>query len=458
MKKLFCFLAIIATFGLINIPSNATEAPIYDESYNNNQGAFFANGTPIVISEIDENTVITWDGGSQIVPTTVSVFGGGNGGVYESSQITMESGTVQNLVAGGIGYTADKSSTVTTANVTINGGTISNAVSGGGYFNAQVNRTNIQMNGGTALTVQGGGMASGKIAGVDYSVGTKDDSINSPNRTEIANVTISGGKVTYGIFGGGQGYSYTGTVNLTISDGDISNSYVTAGGSNGYTGTANVKLTGGKIGVYQTVNRGTLDNATVKVAGSSIGKFYVGGETEDKSVTGVINKINTHLVSGNVENLDSGTSNGSPITIDNENYNITATDSVKITNDNIGDSKKSISYNFTVSTKTVKLFVNQNMKMSTVITTEPSGYEDVFADLFSYSVDDKSIATVSEDGIITGVSEGSTTVTVKNGDKIETIDVTVTDAQTLIILLFVIVVTVIVLFAVLFAFLYLEFF
>ena len=70
MKKLFCFLAIVATFGLINIPSNAAEAPIYDESYNNNQGAFFANGFPIVISEIDGNTVITWDAGSQIVPST----------------------------------------------------------------------------------------------------------------------------------------------------------------------------------------------------------------------------------------------------------------------------------------------------------------------------------------------------------------------------------------------------
>ena len=192
MKKLFCFLALIATFGLINIPSYAAESPSYDSTYNNNQGAFFANGTPIIISEVDGNTTITWDGGSQIVPNTVSVFGGG------------------------------------------------------------------------------------------------------------------------------QGYSYTGTVNLTISDGDMSNSYVTAGGSNGYTGTANVKLTGGNIGVYQTVNRGVLDNATVKVAGSSIGKFYVGGETEDKSVTGVINKINTHLVSGTIESLDSGTSNGSPITIDNK--------------------------------------------------------------------------------------------------------------------------------------------
>lgn len=456
MKKIFCFLALIATFGLINIPSYAAEAPSYDSTYNNNQGAFFANGTPIVISEVDRNTTITWDGGSQIVPNTVSVFGGGNGGNYDSSQITMESGTVQNLVAGGLGYTADKSSTVTNANVIINGGTISNAVAGGGYFNAKVNKSNIQMNGGTALTVQGGGMASGKIDGVNYSVGTKEDSENSPNRTENAKVTISGGKVTYGVFGGGQGYSYTGTVNLTISDGDMSNSYVTAGGSNGYTGTANVKLTGGNIGVYQTVNRGVLDNATVKVAGSSIGKFYVGGETEDKSVTGVINKINTLLVSGSIESLDSGSSNGSPMAIDNENYNVTATDSVKITNDNIGNSKKTISYNFTVSTKTVKLFVNQNIKISTVITTEPSGYEDVFADLFSYSVDDKSIATVSEDGIITGVSEGNTSVTVKNGDKTQIVDVTVTDVQPMIIFLSVLVVFVAILLAVLFAFLYLE--
>ena len=458
MKKLFCFLAMIATFGLINISSYAAETPVYDETFNNNQGAFYANGTPIVISEIDGNTTITWDGGKQTVTNTVSVFGGGNGGNYELSQITMESGTVQNLVAGGIGFTADKPSTVTNANVTINGGLISNAVTGGGYFNAKVNNSNIQMNGGTALTVQGGGMASGKIDGVNYSVGTKEDSISSPNRTETANITISGGKITYGIFGGGQGYSYTGTANLKISDGDISGSYVTAGGSNGYTSSANVKLTGGKIGVYQTVNRGTLNTAIVKVAGTSIGKFYVGGETEDKSVTGIINKINTYLVSGNIETLYSGTSNGSPITLDNEAYNVTATNSVKIANDNIGDSKKSISYDFTVSTKTVKLFVNQNMKMPIVVTTNPTGYEDIFVDLFSYSVDDESIANVSDDGVITGVSEGNTSVTVKNGEKVETIDVTVTDVQHLIVLLSVIATLVVILLTVLFAFLYLEFF
>ena len=96
------------------------------------------------------------------------------------------------------------------------------------------------------------------------------------------------------------------------------------------------------------------------------------------------------------------------------------------------------------------------MKISTVVTTEPSGYEDVFTDLFYYSVDDETIATVSEDGIITGVSEGNTSVTVKNGDKTQIVDVTVTDVQPMIIFLSVLVVFVAILLAVLFAFLYLE--
>ena len=55
------------------------------------------------------------------------------------------------------------------------------------------------MNGGTVLSVQGGGMASGKIDGINYSVGNKDDAINSSNRTDIANIVISGGKITYGL-------------------------------------------------------------------------------------------------------------------------------------------------------------------------------------------------------------------------------------------------------------------
>ena len=139
-----------------------------------------------------------------------------------------------------------------------------------------------------------------------------------------------------------------------------------------------------------------LNNATIKVAGSSIDKFYVGGETEDKSVTGIINNINTHLISGSIENLDSGTSNGTPLTIDDENYKVTATNSIKITNDNLGSSKSAIDYDFSVPTKNIKLFVNQNMKIEAIVTTNPAGYEEVFNDLFSYSVDDDSVPQIQQ--------------------------------------------------------------
>lgn len=455
MKKLFCLLLMIITFGLINTSSYAVESPQYDETYNYNQGAFFANGTPIVISEVDGKNVITWDGGSQTVPNTVSVFGGGNGGNYASSQITMESGTVQNIIGGGIGYSADNASTVTTSNIIINNGIISNAVTGGGYFNAQVDISNIQINGGSAISVQGGGMASGKISGVNYSVGNKEDAINSPNRTNIANVTISEGKIISLLFGGGQGISYTGTANLVISGGDMSNAYVTAGGSNGYTKDVNVKLSGGKIGVYQTVNRGTLNNATIKVAGTTIDKFYVGGETEDKSVTGILNNINLHLVCGNIQTLNSGTSNGAQIIIDNETYKINMTDDIQIKNDNIESSKNHIDYDFIIPSNNIKLSINQNMKINPIITTTPYGYENVFIDLFSYTSNDESIVTVDNNGIIKGVSEGSTSIIVKNGNKTKEINVTVTNLQTITIGYFALIISILLLFSILFSFLYL---
>lgn len=53
------------------------------------------------------------------------------------------------------------------------------------------------------------------------------------------------------------------------------------------------KISGGNIAVFQSVNRGTVEKANVKVDGGNIDKFYVGGETEDSTVdsNGVITGI-----------------------------------------------------------------------------------------------------------------------------------------------------------------------
>lgn len=88
MKKLITIFTLIISLFIMNMAlSYASETPVYDESYNNNQGAIYANGTAVVVSESDGKTLVSWDGGSQIVSNNVTIFGGGNGGTYESSQI-----------------------------------------------------------------------------------------------------------------------------------------------------------------------------------------------------------------------------------------------------------------------------------------------------------------------------------------------------------------------------------
>lgn len=102
MKKIIVLILILALSFVFNVTSSSRAAttPIYDETYNNNQGALFANGTPIVISELEGKTIVTWDNGNVVVPDSVSIFGGGVGAQYTSSQITMNGGTVQNIIGG----------------------------------------------------------------------------------------------------------------------------------------------------------------------------------------------------------------------------------------------------------------------------------------------------------------------------------------------------------------------
>ncbi|MFR2570473.1 MAG: Ig-like domain-containing protein [Clostridia bacterium] len=428
MKKLFYTFLIVFLLELFNIlPSFAAQTPYYDSSYNNNQGAIFANGTAITISEENGSTLVSWDGGSQIVSNSISIFGGGIGNTYTTSQITMNSGTVQNIIGGGIGYTQDAISKVENTNIIINNGTILNHIVGGGYFYSEVDISNIEINGGTIFSVQGAGFATGTINGKTYSVGSKEDSKNSPNKTLTSNVIINSGRISDLLYGGGQGYSFTGTSNLTINSGDMSTAYVTAGGSNGYTENANVLITDGTINIYQTVNRGTLNNATIKVVGGNFNNFYIGGEKDASDVTGSLNTVSANLINGNIKNLDSGTSNQLPIEIDNDNYTVISTPDLKTENDNIGDLKKQISYKFDISPHNLFLFLNENKKLNVSAETFPTGYENTITSSLTFSSKNPEIASVDSLGNITAISAGTTEITATLGSQSISSVVTVND-------------------------------
>ena len=185
--------------------------------------------------------------------------------------------------------------------------------------------------------------------------------------------------------------------------------------------------------MYQSVNRGTVENANVKLNSGSIEKFYVGGETEDSTVTGVIDAVNTNLVGGKIGSLNAGTSNSSVISIDNDNFKVISTNEVKITNDTIEDSKIKIDYDFDISDDNLVLFINKSKKLDLNIKTIPENYEGVFDDVVSYNCLNSNIARVNDDGVVTGISKGNTVIEVKVGNKMKTVNVNVKDFELLII-------------------------
>ncbi|MFR7666914.1 MAG: hypothetical protein ACLU2J_06615 [Clostridia bacterium] len=66
------------------------------------------------------------------------------------------------------------------------------------------------------------------------------------------------------------------------------------------------KISGGNIAVFQSVNRGTVEKANVKSTVVILINFMLGGETEDSTVTGTINNVETNLIVGNINTLNVG--------------------------------------------------------------------------------------------------------------------------------------------------------
>lgn len=346
------------------------------------------------------------------MPETVTIFGGGiDGANYENSKITMKSGKITNIVGGGVSTKKDVISKVVNVDIEINGGKVINNVIGGGYLYAQVENSNITINNATIGAVAGGGMASVPIGGTSYNVGTKEKSQESENRVENTKITINSGTINsevlgYGIVqGGGQGYSYTGTTKVILNGGDLSTSYFTAGGSNGYTKEANVTINDGNVNLFQSVNRGTVEKATVKVNGGTIEKFYIGGETEDETVTGSINKVETDILGGKITNLSEGKNNSESLIIDGENYSVVKSDSAQIDTDNIKTGEKTISYSINVFPKVVRIAKGSSLSIRPIVTTNPIGYEHLFLNSVKWNSSNENIVKITDGGIVTGTEE-----------------------------------------------------
>lgn len=282
MKKKLLFVIVACAFFL---PATvfAAKAPKFDESKN----LFFANGTPITIekrTDGQEGALIKWDGGEQLVPVNTSVFAGSHNSdeAIETASITMNGGTVKNIIGGGL-----HKSIVKKATVVMNNGTVTGSVIAGGAHHLH---------------------QTGDGDFIDSSVAESKDRTKAITIVDEATVTINGGTVKYAVWGGGESYSYTGKSTVTINAGKFN--YVIAGGANGYTGDASLGIYGGEIEIAQGVNRGEMDSVSFIVNGGKINKLYAGGEP-DEGVTGIINdSIDLKIADGEIATISAGTSGG----------------------------------------------------------------------------------------------------------------------------------------------------
>ncbi len=422
MKKLIYLIIIMFILPIfLTIPSFAvTVAPVYDERYNNSAGALYANGNDIIIdTDEQDRTVVKWWGGSQIVPKSVTIFGGGvEGTTYTNSNMIMNDGEIFCIVSGGVSKEKARPTRVDNATITINGGTVSGNVVGGGYLYSEVGYANLIINSGNVEAVIGGGFATIMIDSKIYNVGSATDLKASENRVDKVDITINDivsppTEMASGIiYGGGNGYAYVGESNITINDGDMSKAYVIAGGVDGYVGKANVTIAGGTISSYQSANNGMVDSVTTKITGGTIGNFFVGAEKDNTGGKATINEATVYLLDGNITKLMAGSSNSLPLEIDGEQYKVFITDEIDIQNNTI-PIEKQILLTYKLALSPVELFLTPNAseQINATVTTIPEGYEEFFKDTIKWQTNDEKIATVSDDGIVTGVNYGTAEIT-----------------------------------------------
>lgn len=262
-------------------------------------------------------------------------------------------------------------------------------------------------------------------------VGSEDNPELSPNRTNNVEIIINDGtidptKYESGLlYGGGQGYSFTGNTKITINGGNLEDTTLTAGGSNGYTGTSEIVVNDGKIDVYQSVNRGIVDSAKVELNNGEIGTVYVGGDSEDTSVNGKVNSSEVYLLGGTVDTLAAGTSDGSTINIDQNEYKVVETADVDVVDDEIPGRKVTIDYDISILPGEATVYEGDERIFQAIITTEPSGYESLFNNI-TWESSNPDAATVSQDGVFTGIKGNEDikiTATVQNKQAVANISV-----------------------------------
>ena len=330
MKKkiLAIFLSLCMAMSLLPVTALAAEGEGTISSPTASDNNFFANGTPITITEEKpdsgeektfdnftakgEDAYISWTEGSAkkyvgVNGNTAYIFGGSDGRESAASvantSITMTGGTVWNLFGGNYGEeTKDENfcSTVEgNVNISLSGkAVVKNLLHGAGARNTCVNGTITMTFDGVDLSndtnklyVNGGSWGNGNE-------GTRKIESGAMDTDAVANkVVINANKSKFYLLGGGgSGSTKVNNADVTLTDCEVDLLYLS--GINGEVVDSSIVATGCTIGSFSATNRGFVGTGSVDLNNCTVTKLNTGaaegcfssdsGGTDGSGVTGSV--------------------------------------------------------------------------------------------------------------------------------------------------------------------------
>lgn len=252
---------ILALLSTLLVPSMVDAAVINEAStpeYDATKNVLIANGTPIVVEEVDGITYAKW-GNEKIELNDDSIVVGGSVNPcsekctvdYQKTSITMNSGKVGYLVGGNL----------VTQNYEL-------------YDKIHVGEINIDVNGGTIKEISGVTMSNRFDVALSGSYYSK---IHEYYYADKVNIDISNAIVTTRVYILSS-YTYAKNVLVNVDKSTINKDYYGfAIGTNGEVGTYVANINDSTVEMIHSGFRTMVDSMTVNVTGSSnVGEIFAG--------------------------------------------------------------------------------------------------------------------------------------------------------------------------------------
>lgn len=271
---------------------------------------YIANGISIIVGTNDNNeTVVTDANGKETVVSSDCVIVGGtlDGTDIDSVSIYAKGAKFKSIIAGS--KSPDNIVNVNKISLTIIDCEIASVITLGSY-NCRVNDAKVKIENTKS---QAFGVGESWCNKLKKDSNTMDNiGYASPTWIKNASVEINNCDIFVLYAGGNSGYLFVDNVDMTINGGKYG--YVTTGNSNGKVNNSKITINNSEVEVYQTTNRGIVYNSKSIINNCNVKKLYIGGESTDSAVNGIINNMHLNITGGKFE-LCNGTNGG--ILLDN---------------------------------------------------------------------------------------------------------------------------------------------